>query len=209
MHHLLLIIFNALLCFVSSTILTWQHITYIFNCFLFVFHLRMWAGYCSESCALYNPWPMASPHATYVDDYLNVWAQNPCSFHCGTTHSSQTEFGEGNMVQIETTTKIKSGPLLGRRCEGQRDKNGAEQNWGKRRKQQVQEILGFQFLWPFCFCFQKRWQQNWPTSSSTTRSAKAWFSSYEPHGGEISQLPYKIPFPSLMMIITIWNQPLL
>lgn len=139
-------------------ILTWQITSIFARWFIFVFHIRMRARYCSESCAVYNPWPMASPHAMYVGD----WRSEPRthSVHGGTIHGSQTQLGEQIVVQMEATAKVKSGPLLGSRCAGQREgipePNGAEQSGDREEETAGAEILGCQFLQSFCFCFWKR-----------------------------------------------------
>lgn len=170
----------------------------------------MRAGYCSESCALYNPWPMGSLHVMHMDDFLDVWAQNPCSSHGGTTHGSQTELGDGNTVQMEAITEIKSGPLLENRCVGQREEtpelDGVKQSWrgGNSMHGDFRVLVYLVFL----FLLSEKMTTNWPISSSTPRSTKTWLCSYDPCRGEISLLSYKVPFPSLM-IITIWNQSLL
>lgn len=108
MHHFLLIIFDASLCFVSTTHPNLAaYYLYFYLLVYFCLHIRMRAGCCSESCALYNPWSMASPHAVYVDDWMSEPGTH--SVHCGTTCGSQTQLGEGNMVQVETTIEVKSG----------------------------------------------------------------------------------------------------
>lgn len=62
-------------------------------------------------------------------------------------HDSLTELEEGSMGQTGKTTKVKGGPLLGSRYEGQREEipepNGAEQSEGQEEEPGSNEILEF------------------------------------------------------------------
>lgn len=67
-----------------------------------------------------------------------------CFPHYGTTHGSQTEFEEGNMGEMGLTIKVKGGPQLGSRCEGQREKI-PESNKAERRRA-GEELAGTSIL---------------------------------------------------------------